>query len=119
MPKFLTLVFKPAFAQFFGTVNPPPGVTGGISGVGTFINNVLKLLIVAGGIYAVFNLVLAGYEFISAGGDSQKVTKAWNKIWQTGLGLLIVAGSFTIAAIFGRIIFGSGYSILSPQIYGP
>ncbi|MBU2592749.1 MAG: hypothetical protein ABH867_00115 [Patescibacteria group bacterium] len=119
MPKFSALVFKPAFAQFFGTVNPPPGVSGGAAGLVTFISNVLKLLIVAGGIYAVFNLIMAGYEFISAGGDSQKVAKAWNKIWQTGLGLLIVAGSFTIAAIFGRIIFGSGYSILSPVIYGP
>lgn len=123
MPKFLTLVFKPALAQFFGNVAPPPGVDtyGGSRGEGliTFLNNFLRLLIVVAGIVALFNFIIAGYDFINAGGDTQKVTNAWNKIWQSALGLLFVAASFTLLGVFGRIIFGPGYNVLSPTIYGP
>ena len=120
---FLIQVFKPVQAQFFGRVNPPGGVSryGGTQGEGLIVllNNIMKLLIVGAGIFALFNFIFAGYDFLSAGGDSDKVTNAWNKIWQSALGLMIAAGSFILAAIFGKIIFGEWHAILSPQIYGP
>jgi len=121
--RYLTLLFKPAYAQIFGHIAPPPGVDryGGTGGAGliTLLNNIMKLLIAGAGIYAVLNLIIAGYEFISAGGDTDKVTKAWNKIWQSALGLAIAGGSFALAAIFGRIIFGNYDAILNPSVYGP
>ena len=123
MSKYLTLIFKPVYAQIFGNINPPPGVDryAGAGGAGllTLLNNIMKLLIAGAGIFAVFNLITAGYEFISANGEVDKVTKAWNKIWQSALGLIIAGGSFALAAIFGRIIFGSYDAILNPSIYGP
>ena len=118
-----TRVFKPAYAQFFGRVNPPPGVSdyGGAEGAGliTFLNNIMKILIAGAGIYAVLNFIIAGYDFISAGGDADKITTAWNKIWQSALGLLIAGGAFVIAAIFSKLIFGNWGAILNPTIYGP
>lgn len=108
--------------SFFGCVTPPPGVgTYGSyeTGLMKFANNVLKLIIVGAGIYAFFNIIIAGYGFLSAGGDSKKVEQAWNKIWQSFLGLAFVAGSFVLAAIFGWLIFRDPRAILSPQIYGP
>jgi hypothetical protein len=73
-------------------------------------------LIVGGGIYALFNLVLAGYSFLGAGDDPKKVEAAWAKIWQTAIGLLFMAGAFVLAAIFGQLIFGDWSFILDPQI---
>lgn len=73
-------------------------------------------MIVAGGIYALFNLVLAGFAFLSAGNDPKKVEGAWAKIWQTLLGLAFIAGSFVLAAIFGKLIYGDYNAILSPSI---
>ena len=73
-------------------------------------------MIVGAGIYAVINLVLAGYAFMSAGDDPKKVEGAWKKIWQTMLGLAFAAGAFTLAAIFGRIIFGKWDALLNPTI---
>ncbi|HWA52311.1 MAG TPA: hypothetical protein VG895_04610 [Patescibacteria group bacterium] len=89
-------------------------VSGG--GIGKFLNLVLKLLIVGGGIYALFNLVLAGYAFLSAGDDPKKVEGAWARIWQTAIGLLFMAGAFVLAAIFGKLIFNDWTFILNPQI---
>lgn len=91
--------------------NSDPGLA-----VGELIQLVLRLLIIGAGIYALFNLVLAGYAFMSAGDDSKKVAGAWAKIWQTLLGLAFAAGAFVLAAIFGQLIFGKWDFILSPVI---
>lgn len=110
-------------AQVFGNVEPPPGVKkysqGEIGGLSIFINNLLKLLIVGAGIYALFNLVLAGYAFMSSGDDPQKKAAAWAKIWQTMMGLAFAAGAFVLAAIFGKIIFDDAGALLNLKIFGP
>lgn len=107
-------------AQIFGSVNAPPGVSKyGPLGITTFISNIVKLLIVGAGIYALFNIVTAGYSFMSAGGDPKKIADAWGKIWQTLVGLLFAAGSIVLAAIFGRLIFGDANALLQIKIFGP
>lgn len=109
-------------ADIFGQINPPPGVGKyglGLEGPGLFVSNIVKLLIVCAGIYAVFNLVLAGYAFMSAGGDPKKIEGAWAKIWQTLLGLAIAAGAIVLAAIFGQFIFGDPTALLRLRIFGP
>ena len=107
----------------FGNVIPPAGISkyGGVQNgaIGTFINLALNVMVIGAGIYAVFNLVLAGYAFMSAGDDSKKVAGAWAKIWQTLLGLAFAAGAFVLAAIFGWIIFGSPDALLKPVIPTP
>lgn len=111
-----------AQANPFGTVSPPPGVGAhgaGPEGLISLINAILKLLVVLGGIWALINIIFAGYGFISAGGDPKAIEKAWAKIWQSLIGLLFIAGAFVIAAVVGQIIFGDARVILNPGIYGP
>lgn len=113
--------------NIIGPVTPPPGIAKWIEAAGggrapgliPFLNALVKLLIVIAGLYALLNLILAGYSFMSAGGDPKNVEKAWAKIWQSLVGLLIVAGAFVLAAIFGWLIFGDPSAILMPKIYGP
>lgn len=116
--KYLT-----AAQNIFGQVSPPPGVSayegGQLIGLPLFVNNILKLLIIGAGIYSVFNLVLAGYAFLSAGDDPKKVTAAWSKIWQTLLGLTFAAGAFVLAALFGKIIFNDPKALLQIKIFTP
>lgn len=85
-------------------------------GLGNFLNLAMKLMIVGAGVFALINLILAGYAFMSAGEDPKKMAGAWAKIWQTMLGLLFAAGSFLLAAIFGKLIFGDWNAILNPSI---
>lgn len=104
----------------FGVIPPPSGLERykGEPGtiIGTLIQNVIWILIVGAGIYALFNFVLAGYAFMSAGDDPKKVAGAWAKISQTALGLAFSAGAFVLAALFGRLIFGKWDFILNPSI---
>lgn len=97
-----------------GAYAGPPG-----SGLITILSNFVRFAIVMAGVYAFINLVLAGYGFLSAGGDTKAISKAWEKIWQTLLGLMIVAGSFVLAAIFSFLVFGNSQVILNPPVYGP
>lgn len=87
--------------------------------IGTLIQLGLRLLVIGAGLYALFNLVLAGYSFMSAGDDSKKVAGAWAQIWQTIIGLAVSAGSFVLAAIFGQILFGDPFFLLKPTIPTP
>ena len=114
--------------QLFGPINQPPGVSnwagtwgggGAAPGLVQFMTALVRLLIIVGGLYAFFNILLAGYGFVSAGDDPQKIKAAWAKIWQSLIGLLVVAGSILIAAIIGWVLFQNTNAILVPQVYGP
>lgn len=104
----------------FGQVKPPQALKnfGDVNegGIGNLLNLILKLMVVGAGIYALFNFVLAGYSFLSAGDDPKKVEAAWAKIWQTAIGLAFAAGAFVLAGIFGYLIFGDWNFILNPQL---
>ncbi len=99
--------------------SPWEGVAGGEKGLVGFLNLIIKTTILAAGIFAVFNIIIAGYNFMTGAGDPKKISEAWKKISWTIVGLFFVAASLGIAALFGWLIFGDPTIILSPTIYGP
>lgn len=105
----------------FGTItNPLPGGSlGPGGGLIVLLNNILRLIFVVGGIYAFIRVVLAGLQFVDAGGDAKKIEAAWSSIWQSLMGLVIIVSSLAIAALAGLLLFGDASAILNPKIYGP
>jgi hypothetical protein len=110
-------------ATLWGSVNPPPGVStyggGSISGIQRFMSVIVQTLIVFAGVYAFINLLLAGYAFMSAGGNAEKIAQAWSKIWQTMLGLLITVGSFVLAGILGKLLFNDFNALVQLRYFTP
>lgn len=108
--------------QIFGQVSPPPGIAqwGSLTSGGfvNFLSAILRLMIVAGGFWTLFNIIIAGYQFLGAGNKPENVQNAWAKIWQSLIGLLFIAGAFVLAAIFGQIIFGDPFAIINPTLTG-
>ncbi len=104
--------------NLFGTITPPKALGGKTAeaGIGGLIQTIIWVLIIGAGVYALFNLILAGYSFMSAGDDTKKVGAAWAQIYQTMIGLAFAAGAFVLAAIFGQLIFGDATFILHPKI---
>ena len=91
----------------FGQVKLPAALQNKFGGdviadnpIGRLINLLMMVMVVTAGIYAVFNFILAGYAFLSAGDDSKKVAGAWAKIWQTFLGLAVAAGDGGLPKLF-------------------
>lgn len=108
----------------FGKVTVPQGLSTNFgsdpaNAFGRLIQFGLRALVVGAGIYALFNLVLAGYSFMGAGEDSKKVSAAWAQIYQTVIGLAFSAGAFVLAAIFGQLLFGDALFLLKPSIPKP
>lgn len=104
----------------FGNITPPAAVNnfGPVEGGGltTFITMLVRFMIILGGLYALINFLLAGYAFLSAGDDSKKIEGAWAKIYQSVIGLLVMAGAFVLAAVFGALIFGDPAFIINPKL---
>lgn len=119
----------PLISQVFAADNPFGSVKSPLTGTGykgaleggltTFLTNILSLVFVAAGIYAFINFIIAGYQYMTAGGDAKALAGAWNRIWQTLLGLVLLVGSFALAALIGYVVFGRADYILNPVIYGP
>jgi hypothetical protein len=107
----------------FGTIPQPVPLSrfGALQagGAGIFLNLIIKLMIVGAGIYALFNFILAGYAFLSAGDDAGKIAGAWAKIYQSVLGLAVAAGSIALATIFGWLLFRDAGFLLKPTIITP
>ncbi|MBN1168702.1 hypothetical protein JXA63_02310 [Candidatus Woesebacteria bacterium] len=106
--------------DIWGNIARPDFLTGDVqTGIGPLLNTIMWTMIVIAGIYALINFIIAGYDFMSAGGDPGKVANAWSRIWQTIIGLIVSAGAFVIAAIVGWLVFGDWDFIINPVIPTP
>lgn len=99
--------------------SPYAGPIGENFGLIIFLNNMLRLVFVVAGLFAFIQLIIAGFQFINAGGDQKNIESAWNKIWQCFVGLLIMVISFGLAALIGILLLGDATAILNPKLYGP
>ncbi|MCL4338410.1 hypothetical protein M1271_01840 [Patescibacteria group bacterium] len=105
-----------------GCITPPSFIQSGIDSTGKltgmliFLNSLLKLVFIIAGLWGFINLIIGGFGFMTAGGDSKAIGKSWERIWQTFLGLLIIVSSFLLAAIIGMLLFKNPTAILQPQL---
>ncbi len=105
--------------QVFGNIAPPDAVGqfGTVdTGPGKLLQLIINIIIMVGGIYALFNFILEGYAFMSAGDNPKGMEAAWAKIYQTIIGLVFLVGAFLIAAVVGILIFGRADALLNPEI---
>lgn len=103
-----------------GTIAPPVcEINDPKCGLMAFVSNIIKMIVTLGGLYTFFNILMAGIGFMSAGGDAKKIEQAWAKIWQSVIGLVIMAGSFVLIAILGYLVCGDVLCFLQLTIQGP
>ena len=89
------------------------------NGLVMFLSNLIKFINIAGGLFAFVNIVLAGLQYISSQGNPEQTDAAWKKIYMSLIGLVIMVSANALAAILGKILFGSWDAILKPSFYGP
>lgn len=110
------------FFGIFGPVATPPAknfqllVDGGLT---AFIGRIIQLVLVIGGLYVLFQVMLAGYNYISANGDPKSISMAWARIWQAFLGIIIMAAAILLTSIVSWFVFGTPEFILNPNIPTP
>lgn len=89
------------------------------TGLSTFISNIITVIFAAAGLFAFFNLMIAGFSYITAAGDEKKILAATQSINMSLLGLVIMVAAAAVTGIVSYLLFGSATAILSPTIKGP
>ncbi len=117
----------------FGGVTPPPGIDkfnklglakGAVDSVGEglglviFVSNMIKVIVIVAGLFGVINIISAGFTFLGSAGSPKAIEEANQKLLHSLIGLMVIVGSFAIAAIVSVILFGDAGFILNPTISG-
>lgn len=113
--------WDPVSNPIFGNIDAPPGVAelnqqaGGI-GIILFFSNMIKLITIIAGLWAMFNFILAGFTYVTSADDPGKIEKIGTKLTLSVVGIAIIVASYTMAALLGLILFGDATFIISPKI---
>lgn len=83
-------------------------------GLSNLISSIVAIIITLAGIFVLVNFILAGYAYLSANGQPQKLADANNKMFQSLIGLLIIAAGYVIAMAVGYIFFQDAGFLLHP-----
>lgn len=104
----------------FGKIDSPIKAYGDVNvGLPSFISNVITIIFAAAGLFAFFNLMIAGFSYVTAGGDEKKIAAATSSINMSLMGLVVMVGAAAITGIVSFLLFGSATAILAPEITGP
>lgn len=111
--------------DIFGTINAPKGVAeyndqagSQVGGLMIFFSNIIKISAVFAGIWVMINFILAGWIYITSSGDSNAASKVSSKLNMSLIGIMLIVGAYTIAALIGLIIFGDVNYIINPTLIG-
>jgi len=115
---YLLLATAPAvLAQdVVGKIQAPGTVIDEPTQVGSFISIIIRFLIVVAGLYALLQLILGGFGYVSSSGDKSKVQENTQRMLYAIIGLAAIGISFIITSLIGRLIFGEGFDLLAPQL---
>ncbi len=91
---------------------PSGGENSFVAGI---VRNGIQLLLIISFIVAFIWMILAGWQFIFAGGDSKNISTAWSRIYWGLIGMAVIMASFAIIKIvetfFGIDILSGGLSL--------
>ena len=81
--------------------------------LGKIISNAITVIMIFGAIAVLFMFAWGAFEWITSGGDKERVAGARRKIIQAFVGLLLLALAFLIISTFGQIV---GLNPLQPFV---
>jgi hypothetical protein len=81
------------------------------AGLSDILSNLLAMFTLVAGIAFLIYFVIGAFNWITAGGDAQKVEKAGKQITNALTGLIIVVAAYSVTAIVGTVL---GIDILNP-----
>ncbi len=104
--------------KIFGTINAPPGseFAKGSNPLGVLLGTGISLFLVVAGIVALIYLLWGALDWITSGGDKEKLLKARQKIQNAIIGLIIVFAALVLFNVVTGIVLGG--RIIQPTNQG-
>jgi len=117
-----------AFAQVAAAQITNPALSAGMGGAAedaaaaqdgslfaAYFIRVWQLVISVGGLMVVLYFIWGSLEWILAGGDQSKIQKGRDRIVQSVIGMVLLAGSFVIVSFINQLFFADTFDILNLQ----
>lgn len=114
-------------SAIIGGVTPPEGVRkinnqavgqGGSIGIIIFASRMLNFFSIVAGIIIMFNVLFAGFTYITSAGDASAYQKIIDKVTWSIIGMVAIISAYAIAGIVGQVFFGDPTFILQPTLEG-
>ena len=93
----------------FGTISPPPAIKdfagpdkSGAAGISNFLSNLVVLIYSAAAIVLIFMLLWGAFEWMTSGGDKEKLSSAQRRIINAIIGIILFAVAFAVIAVLGQ-----------------
>lgn len=111
----MKLLADQAIDDLFGGITPPAAMNVGgsdpVQGVGKFLAFGINMFILISGLLLLIYLLWGAFDWISSGGDKEKITKAQNKITNAIIGMILI---FVVLAVFIALA-GNSLGIIRPN----
>lgn len=111
-----------------GTIDTPPGVDKQIAAsnlapdeiaIFFFLSSLIKIVNVLAGIWVMFNIVFAAFNYLSGQGSADTHKKVRDKITMSFVGLFLLAIAYMAVAVISLLLFGDAGYVLKPDIVSP
>lgn len=87
-------IYNPALKPFVGTGE-------GLTIIDYFLSSFISLLLIVGVIVALFFFIIGAIQWMTAGGDKEKIGSARGKIISALIGLIVLFAVFVIIKVIG------------------
>jgi hypothetical protein len=93
----------------FGKINPPAPASNytsgnGAQGLSAFVTNLINLIFIVGALVFVFMLVWGAFQWMTSGGEKEKVAEARKRITYAIIGMVLMAVTFLLLSILGKLL---------------
>lgn len=100
---------KDDFKGNFGTIKPPDPLKGlisrdrtGAGGISAFLSNLVALFYMVAAIVLIFMILWGAFEWMTSGGDKEKVASARSRIISAIIGMALFAIAYAIIQVLGQ-----------------
>lgn len=103
----------------FGTISPPPQLVPftspdptGAGGISKFLTNLVGLIYSLAAVVLIFMLLWGAFDWMTSGGEKEKLESARNKIISAIIGIMLFAVAFAVIKVLGQF---TGFEFFSGQ----
>ncbi len=104
-----------AIDDLFGGISPPAAMNVGgsdpVAGLGKFIAFGINMFILVAGMFLILYLLMGAFDWITSGGEKEKIVKAQSKITNALIGMVLV---FVVLTVF-NVLAGNILGIVVPN----
>lgn len=97
-----------------GPFSAPPDGTTALQNILRIISVIIGVITTVAGIYFLIQFLIGGFEWLSASGDKNRLSKAQDRLTHSLIGLLVVVAAFGVASIIGTLL-GLDILVTDPQ----